>query len=62
MADITNNKIEKNIKIRYNGNLDGQYRKDGSNRRFLELVGDYEFTSFEIGIEKTIQWYLENRK
>jgi|TARA_R110001606_G_scaffold334086_3_gene481947 GDP-L-fucose synthase len=62
MAEIANNKIEKNIKISYNGNLDGQYRKDGSNKRFLELVGDYEFTSFEVGIEKTIQWYLENRK
>lgn len=62
MTDIANNKIEKNIKISYNGNLDGQYRKDGSNSRFLELVGEYEFTSFNDGIEKTIKWYLENRK
>ena len=61
MADITNNKIEKNIEISYNGSLDGQYRKDGSNKRFLELVGEYEFTSFDDGIEKTIQWYLENK-
>ncbi len=61
MADIANNKIEKNVKIRYNGNLDGQYRKDGSNKRFIELVGGYEFTSFDEGIEKTIQWYLENK-
>ena len=61
MAEIANNKIEKNLKIRYNGNLDGQYRKDGSNKRFLELVGDYGFTSFDIGVEKTIQWYLENK-
>ena len=62
MADIANNKIEKNVKIRYNGNLDGQYRKDGSNKRFIELVGGYEFTSFDSGVEKTIQWYLENRQ
>ena len=62
MAEIANNKIEKNIKISYNGNLDGQYRKDGSNKSFLELVGDYKFTSFEAGVEKTIQWYLENKK
>tara|TARA_R110002110_G_scaffold127372_3_gene306279 strand:+ start:3377 stop:4177 length:801 start_codon:yes stop_codon:yes gene_type:complete len=61
MADIANKKIEKNIKISYNGNLDGQHRKDGSNKRFLELVGGYEFTSFDVGIEKTIKWYLENR-
>jgi GDP-L-fucose synthase len=61
MAKIVNNETRKNIKICYNNNLDGQYRKDGSNRRFLELVGDYEFTSFKSGIEKTIQWYMENR-
>lgn len=61
MAEIANNKIEKNVEIRYNGNLDGQYRKDGSSSRFLELVGGYEFTSFDEGIEKTIQWYLENK-
>ena len=61
MAGIANKKIEKNIKISYNGNLDGQHRKDGSNKRFLELVGGYEFTSFDVGIEKTIKWYLENR-
>ena len=60
MAEIAKNKIEKNIKIRYNGNLDGQYRKDGSNKRFLELMGGYNFTSFDLGVEKTIQWYLEN--
>ena len=62
MAEIANKNIQKNIKICYNNNLDGQYRKDGSNKRFLELVGDYEFTSFAAGVEKTIQWYLENKR
>jgi GDP-L-fucose synthase len=61
LAEIANNKIQKNIKICYNNNLDGQYRKDGSNKCFLDLVGDYEFTSFESGVEKTIQWYMENK-
>ena len=61
MADIANNKIKKNIKINYNGNLEGQHRKDGSSRRFFELAGEYEFTSFDVGIEKTIKWYMENR-
>jgi GDP-L-fucose synthase len=61
MADITNNKIDKNLNIKYNGNLDGQFRKDGSNKRFLELVGDFEFTPFDIGIEKTIKWYMEHK-
>ena len=62
MAEIANNKIEKNVEIRYNGNLDGQYRKDGSNKLFIELIGGYKFTSFDSGVEKTIQWYLENKQ
>jgi nucleoside-diphosphate-sugar epimerase len=61
MANMANNKIKKNIKINYNGDLEGQYRKDGSSRRFFDLAGEYEFTSFDIGIEKTIKWYMENR-
>jgi len=60
MAEMAKKKIKKTIQIRYNGNLDGQYRKDGSNKRFVELVGGYNFTSFNSGIEKTMQWYLEN--
>jgi GDP-L-fucose synthase len=62
MADIVNNKIEKNVSIVYNGKLDGQFRKDGSNERFLELINNFEFTSFDVGVEKTIKWYLENKQ
>jgi len=62
MSDYANKLIAKNIKISYNGILDGQYRKDGSNTRFQNLVGEYKFTPFNIGIEKTIQWYLKNKQ
>jgi GDP-L-fucose synthase len=61
MANILIKQLNKNIKIVYNNQLDGQFRKDGSNKRFLELVGDFKFTPFDVGVEKTIKWYLENK-
>jgi len=61
MTEIALSKLEKNINVCYNGTLDGQFRKDGSNKKLLELIGDFPFTPFGCGIEKTINWYLENR-
>ena len=53
--------IDKCVKIEFNGKMDGQFRKDGSNLRLLELLGDFNFTSFDDGIKQTYQWYLENK-
>ena len=43
----------------YNGKLDGQYRKDGSNKEMVNLIGEYEFTKFEEGVKKTYEWYTQ---
>lgn len=51
----------KHLSYSFNGNLDGQFRKDGSNESLLNLIGDFKFTSFEDGIKKTYNWYLENK-
>ena len=51
---------QKNIAIKYNGKLDGQYRKDGTNERFLTIYPEFEFTSFFNGARKTYEWYNEN--
>ena len=59
LADIQN---DKTISFKFNGRLDGQHRKDGDNSMFLDLVGDYNFTSFREGIDKTYKWYIENTK
>ena len=53
---------DKTIVFKFNGKLDGQYRKDGDNSLFLDLIGGYDFTSFREGIEKTYKWYIENLK
>ena len=57
MVNILISKIQKNIKVSYNKQLDGQFRKDGSNKQLLELIGNYNFTKFEDGILKTYEWY-----
>jgi GDP-L-fucose synthase len=60
MARTLTKQVEKNITISFNGKMDGQFRKDGDNTRFLKLMGGYTFTSFEIGVKKTYDWYIEN--
>ena len=61
MIEILLNNIEKDVKIVFNGKLDGQYRKDGSNKKFKELYGDFEFTKFENGVLKTYEWYKKSK-
>lgn len=50
----------KQLTIKYTGDLPGQYRKDGSNEKLLQLIGNIEFTPLEEGLRKTYQWYQEN--
>ena len=61
MIEIFLNNVQKDVKIVFNNSLDGQYRKDGSNKKFKELYGNFEFTKFEDGILKTYEWYKRNR-
>ena len=49
----------KDVSLDFNGNLDGQYRKDGSNDRFKELFPEFKFTPLEEGLRKTYEWYKE---
>tara|TARA_R110000824_G_scaffold50219_5_gene140452 strand:+ start:3076 stop:3993 length:918 start_codon:yes stop_codon:yes gene_type:complete len=60
MIEICRDVVEKDVRLEFNNSLDGQFRKDGSNARLLELLGDFEFTSFKEGVRKTYNWYMEN--
>ena len=62
MIEIALKISKKKINIVYNNSFEGQYRKDGSNKKFLELVNGFEFTSFEEGFEKTYRWYEEHKR
>jgi len=60
LKDISN----KNVFIKFNGLYDGQYRKDGSNKKLIQLIGNFDFTLLKTGIENTYKWYAkqgENR-
>tara|TARA_A100001391_G_scaffold201935_1_gene190240 strand:- start:8542 stop:9429 length:888 start_codon:yes stop_codon:yes gene_type:complete len=59
MVNTISSIIGKQGNITFNGKLDGQYRKDGSNAKFLGLCPDFEFTPFEQGIAETYSWYKE---
>jgi len=60
MAQILLSQVDKETNIVYNNKLDGQFRKDGSNHKLKELIGDFKFTKFHDGIIKTYKWYIEN--
>ena len=65
MATMLTSQVHKNIEIVYNSKLDGQFRKDGSNQKLKELIGNYKFTPFKDGIMKTYNtynWHIENRQ
>ena len=51
----------KDVKIGFNGLLDGQYRKDASNKELKKLIGEYKFTSLEDGLLQTALWYKKWR-
>jgi len=44
-----------------NSYSDGQFKKTVSNKRLLNLFPDFKFVSVENGIQRTIQWFLENK-
>lgn len=42
------------------GKADGQYKKTASNNKLIKLLGDYNFTPIEKGIDKSINWFEQN--
>ena len=57
MIDILRKYINKDVNIKFNSHLDGQYRKDGSNAKLVDMIGDFNFTPFEEGAKTTYNWY-----
>ena len=39
---------------------DGQLKKPSSNKRLMDIIGGYEFTTLEDGLKKSIDWFIEN--
>lgn len=50
----------KELKIKFNGQLEGQYRKDGTNDELFHVIGNsYQYTSLKNGLKETYDWYLK---
>ena len=49
------------MNIKFNQDLDGQFRKDGDNSLFNSIIPGFKFTSFEEGLKKTYEWYKNKR-
>ncbi len=39
---------------------DGQYKKSVSNAKIKELFPDFTFTPFEVGLNETIEWFIQS--
>jgi len=39
---------------------DGQFRKRASNAKLLKLMGGFEFTSFDLALDSTVKWFIQN--
>lgn len=39
---------------------EGQYRKPSDTTKLHQVLSDFEFTSFEVGINKSVEWFLQN--
>ena len=73
---IISNPIEYSIKevvdliikyIDFKGNImwltdkpNGQHRKPSSNKKLLSIIGDYNFTSLNDGLKKSIEFFISN--
>jgi len=39
---------------------DGQFRKPASNEKLLKLMGGFQFTPFDLALDTTVKWFVEN--
>ena len=41
---------------------DGQYKKTADNSLLMSLYGDFKFTSIDLGLSQSINWFIEHRE
>jgi len=59
MVDIGFSVSGKKVETTFDGLLDGQFRKDGCNKALLQLIGKFDFTTFEEGFRRTYESYTK---
>ena len=39
---------------------EGQFRKPSDNSKLRSYLPDFKFTPIEVGMKKTVEWFIEN--
>jgi len=53
---------QKDVKVVFSGVLEGQHRKDASNKNLKDLMGGFNFTNLDDGLKTTYDWYCQNKE
>lgn len=62
MIESLLSQINKKITINFTGEMDGQFRKEGSNAKLKEMIPNFIFTKFSEGVYNTYNLYKEQNK
>ena len=61
VAETIVDKMEFKGEVEYDTNRsDGQFKKTASNKKLINYLPDFVFTPFEIAIQETVDWFLDN--
>jgi GDP-L-fucose synthase len=61
VGEIIAKKFEYQDRIIFNKNYsDGQYKKTADNKKLVSINKEFKFTNINLGIDKTIDWFIEN--
>jgi len=62
VAEIIANKFNYIENIKFDTTKsDGQYKKTASNYRLMKIMPDFKFTEISVGLNSTIDWFLDNQ-
>ncbi|MCK4347852.1 MAG: NAD-dependent epimerase/dehydratase family protein, partial [Thermoplasmatales archaeon] len=63
IAETAIKATKSSLKIEFDKKLpDGQFRKDLSNDKLFNIIGNFGFTSLEEGIKKTYDWFKDEEE
>ena len=61
MAELIAKNFDYKDNIFFNNNYsDGQFKKTADNKKLVSINNEFKFTNIEVGIEKTVKWFIEN--
>lgn len=61
IAETISELLDYNGEIIWNKNMpEGQFKKPSSNKNFLKIYPNFDYTSIKDGLEKTCNWFVEN--